>query len=121
MEFSKRLCLGKTKTGLPTRPKRSESAQALILTICVISLAVSITLYAFLSATATSRENARLAASKTDISQREDLLMRSILHKFAEGIVAGQTWDTILNNALSEMRASTYINPTDLTALFSES
>jgi hypothetical protein len=118
MEFSKRLCLEKTMTGLPTRPKRSESAQALILTICVISLAVSITLYAFLSATATSRENARLAASKTDISQREDLLMRSILHKFAEGIVVGQTWDTILNNALSEMRASTYINPTDLTALF---
>jgi hypothetical protein len=110
--------LAKTMTGLPTRPKRSESGQALILTICVISLAVSITLYAFLSATATSRENARLAAAKIDISQREDLLMRALLHKTAEGMIAGQTWDTILNNALNEMRASTYINPADLTVLF---
>src|ERR1700724_3418742 len=117
MEFSKRLCLAKTMTGLPTRPKRNESGQALILTICVISLAVSITLYAFLAGTATSRENVRLSASKIDVSQREDVLMRAILHKTAEGMLAGQTWDTILNSALSEMRASSYIDPSDLTVL----
>jgi hypothetical protein len=100
------------------RPKRNESGQALILTICVISLAVSITLYAFLAGTATSRENVRLSASKIDVSQREDVLMRAILHKTAEGMLAGQTWDTILNSALSEMRASSYIDPSDLTVLF---
>jgi hypothetical protein len=100
------------------RPKRGESGQSLILTICVISLGVSIILYALLSGTATSRENARLATSKIDVSQREDLLMRSILHKFVEGFMSAQTWDTILNNALSEVRASTLINPADLTTLF---
>jgi hypothetical protein len=100
------------------RPKRNESGQALILTVCVISLAVAITLYAFLGGTATFRENARLSASKIDVSQREDVLMRAILHKTAEGMLAGQTWNTILNNALTEMRASSYINPDDLTVLF---
>jgi len=98
--------------------KRNQSGQALILTICVISLAIAITLFAFLSSTSTSREIARLSASKIDINQREDVLMRAILHKTAEGMIAGKTWDSILNGALSEIRASTYINPNDLTVLF---
>jgi hypothetical protein len=100
------------------RQRKNESGQALLLAICVISLGVAITLYAFLGSTSTSRENARLSASSIDVSQREDVLMRSILHKTAEGLQAGQTWDTILNNALTEVRATSYINSADLTVLF---
>jgi hypothetical protein len=100
------------------RQRKSKSGQALLLTICIISLGVAITLYAFLATSSTARESARIAATNIDVSQREDVLMRSILHKTAEGMLAGQTWDTILNNALTEMRALSYINPNDLTVLF---
>ena len=100
------------------RSRKNNSGQALLLTISAISLGVAITVYAFLAGTSTSRENARLAATNIDVSQREDVLMRSILHKTAEGIQAGQTWDSILNNALTETGATSYINPSDLTVLF---
>src|ERR1700745_3261852 len=96
--FSKRPCSEKTMIGLPMRPRKNNSGQALILTVCVISLGVAITLYAYLAGNSTSRENARLSASSIDVGQREDVLMRSILHKTAEGMPAGQSWDTILNN-----------------------
>src|SRR5258706_7191068 len=104
----------------PLRQKRSESGEALVLTIAVIGLAIIVTAAAFLLAARTGQDTERLASAKVDIATREDTLMRAILQETATGILPSNgltgpslDWTTIMTNAVNQVKATTYVDPSE--------
>ena len=105
------------------RPKRSESGEALILTIAIIGLAIIVTAAAFLLAARTAQDTERVASAKVDIATREDALIRAILQQTAQGMLPGPStpggvnWTTIMTAAVNQVGATTYVDPTEVTTL----
>src|SRR6202048_4425606 len=105
------------------RQKRSESGEALILTIAIIGLAIIVTAAAFLLAARTAQDTERVASAKVDIATREDALMRAILQQTAQGMLPGPStpggvnWTTIMTAAVNQVGATTYVDPTEVTTL----
>jgi hypothetical protein len=105
--------------------KRSEHGAALIMLVSIIGLAFVVTVAAFLVAASNSQDTARLASAKVDVATREDALMRVILQQTATGMLPGtdgvtgtpQPWTTIMTNAVTQLRATTYVDPAELAAL----
>src|SRR6266403_5667786 len=102
------------------RQKRSESGEALILTIAVIGLALIVTAAAFLLAARTGQDTERVASAKVDIATREDTLMRAILQETATGMLPSNgltgpslDWTTIMTNAVNQVKATTYVDPSE--------
>jgi hypothetical protein len=112
-------------TGINLRQRRSESGIALVLTVSIIGVAFIVTVAAFLVGAAVSQDTERLAAAKVDIGNREDTLMRAILQQTATGMLPGTNgisgpsvnWTTIMTNAVNTVRATTYVDPTEVTTL----
>jgi hypothetical protein len=106
--------------------KRSESGVALLMTVSIIGLAFIITVAAFLVGASVSQNTERLASAKIDIATREDTLMRAILQQTATGMLPGTNgvtgsilnWTTIMNNATTLVRATSYVDPAEVTTLF---
>jgi hypothetical protein len=116
----------------PLRQKRSESGEALVLTIAVIGLALIVTAAAFLLAARTGQDTERVASAKVDIATREDTLMRAILQQTATGAVggvggifpvnnvgtgAGLNWTQIMTNAVNQVEATSYVDPNEVSTL----
>ena len=116
----------------PSRQKRSESGEALVLTIAVIGLAIIVTAAAFLLAARTGQDTERVASAKVDIATREDTLMRAILQQTATGAVgglggifpvnnvgtgAGLNWTQIMTNAVNQVEATSYVDPNEVSTL----
>src|SRR3984893_5552683 len=105
------------------RQKRSESGEALILTIAIIGLAIIVTAAAFLLAARTAQDTERVASAKVDIATREDALIRAILQQTAQGMLPGPStpggvnWTTIMTAAVNQVGATTYVDPTEVTTL----
>lgn len=105
------------------RQKRSESGEALVLTVAVIGLAIIVTAAAFLLAARTAQDTERVASAKVDIATREDALMRAILQQTAQGMLPGPTtlggvnWTAIMTAAVNQVGATTYVDPTEVTTL----
>jgi hypothetical protein len=105
--------------------KRSEHGASLILLVSIIGLAFIVTVAAFLVAASNGQDTARLASAKVDIATREDALMRVILQQTATGMLPGTdgvtgpilTWTGLMSNAVNQLRATTYVNPTEVTTL----
>src|SRR6266404_5309536 len=102
------------------RQKRSESGEALVLTIAVIGLAIIVTAAAFLLAARTGQDTERVASAKVDIATREDTLMRAILQETATGMLPSNgltgpslDWTTIMTNAVNQVKATTYVDPSE--------
>jgi hypothetical protein len=112
-------------TGTNLQRKKSESGAALLLTVSIVGLAFVVTLGAFLIGASVAQNTERLASAKVDIANREDGLMRVVLQQTATGMLPGtdgvngptQNWTTIMTNAVNQLRATTYIDPAELTAL----
>ncbi len=112
-------------TGTRLPQKRSERGAALILAVSIIGLAFIVTVAAFLVSASVGQSTARLASAKVDIATREDALMREILQQSASGILPGtngitgapQSWTTIMTNAVTQLRATTYVDPAELAAI----
>jgi hypothetical protein len=109
---------------IPLRRKRSESGEALVLTIAVIGLALIVTAGAFLLAARTGQDTERVASAKVDIATREDTLMRAILQQTATGMLpsngltgASLDWTTIMTNAVDQVGATSYVNPAEVANL----
>src|SRR5258707_46172 len=116
----------------PSRQKRSENGEALVLTIAVIGLALIVTAAAFLLAARTGQDTERVASAKVDIATREDTLMRAILQQTATGAVggvggifpvnnvgtgAGLNWTQIMTNAVNQVGATSYVDPNEVSTL----
>jgi hypothetical protein len=116
----------------PLRQKRSESGEALVLTIAVIGLALIVTAAAFLLAARTGQDTERVASAKVDIATREDTLMRAILQETATGAGGGiggifpvnnvgtgtgLSWTPIIANAVNQVAATSYVDPNEVSAL----
>src|ERR1700719_5405611 len=105
--------------------KRSECGASLILLVSIIGLAFIITVAAFLLAASDGQDTARLASAKVDIATREDALMREILQQTATGMLPGtdgvtgtpQPWTNIMTNAVTQLLATTYVDPIELATL----
>jgi len=104
----------------PLRQKRSESGEALVLTIAVIGLALIVTAAAFLLAARTGQDTERVASAKVDVATREDTLMRAILQQTATGMFPSNgltgpslDWTTIMTNAVNQVKATTYVDPSE--------
>src|SRR6266403_99779 len=102
------------------RQKRSESGEALVQTIAVIGLALIVTAAAFLLAARTGQDTERVASAKVDIATREDTLMRAILQETATGMLPSNgltgpslDWTTIMTNAVNQVKATTYVDPSE--------
>src|SRR3981081_1094191 len=112
-------------TGTNLQRKRSDCGAALVLTVSIIGLAFIVTLAAFLIGASAAQNTERVASAKVDIANREDVLMRDILQQTALGMLPGtngingapQNWTTIMTNAVNDVRATTYIDPTEMAAL----
>src|ERR1700681_378221 len=112
-------------TGTDFQRKRNKLGASLIMLISVIGLAFVVTLTAFLMTASESQDTARLASAKVDIATREDVLMREILQQTATGMLPGtdgvtgtpQPWTNIMTNAVTQLNASTYVDPAELAAL----
>jgi len=108
----------------PLRQKRSESGEALVLTIAVIGLAIIVTAAAFLLAARTGQDTERVASAKVDIATREDTLMRAILQETATGMLPSNgltgpslDWTTIMTTAVNQVKATTYVDPSEAAKL----
>jgi hypothetical protein len=105
--------------------KRSEDGASLIMLVSIIGLAFIVTVAAFLVAASNGQNTARLASAKVDIATREDALMREILQQTATGMLPGTdgvtgsilTWTTIMTNAVTQLKATAYVDPTELATL----
>src|ERR1700738_4123401 len=105
--------------------KSSEQGASLIMLVSIIGLPLIITVAAFLVAASNGQDTARLASAKVDIATREDALMREILQQTATGMLPGtdgvtgtpQPWTNIMTNAVTQLNASTYVDPAELAAL----
>jgi hypothetical protein len=113
-----------TSTHLQLR--RSERGEALILTISIIGFAIIVTVAAFLLSASLAQDTERVAAAKVDIATREDALMRAILQQTATGIFpaniatgAGLNWTPIMTNAVNQVKATTYVDPNEVSTLLS--
>ena len=103
--------------------KRSEHGASLIMLVSIIGLAFIVTVAAFLVSASNGQNTARLASAKVDIATREDALMREILQQTAKGMLPGTDgvtgtpllWTTIMTNAVTELKATTYVDPAELT------
>ena len=112
-----------TSTNLPR--KRSERGASLLLLVGIIGLAFIVTIGGFLVAASNGQDTARLASAKVDIATREDALMREILQNTATGLLPGTdgvtgtpaTWTTIMTNAVTQLHATTYVDPVELAAI----
>jgi hypothetical protein len=113
-------------THIPLRQKRNDRGAALVLTVSIIGLAFIVTIAAFLVGASVSQNTERLASAKIDIATREDTLMRAILQQTATGMLPGnngvtgstQNWTTIMTNATTLVRATSYVDPAEVTTLF---
>jgi hypothetical protein len=103
--------------------KRSKRGEALVLTVAVIGLAIIVTAAAFLLAARTGQDTERVASAKVDIATREDSLMREILQQTAQGMLPGTSapggvnWTTIMTNAVTNLEATSYVDPTEVATL----
>src|ERR1700730_15521209 len=105
--------------------KRSERGASLILLVSIIGLAFIVTIAAFLVAASNGQDTARLASAKVGIATREDALMREILQQTATGILPGTngvtgpslSWNAIMTTAATNLLATSYVDPAELTAL----
>jgi hypothetical protein len=103
--------------------KKSKRGEALVLTVAVIGLALIVTAAAFLLAARTGQDTERVASAKVDIANREDALMREILQQSAQGMLPGTTtpggvnWTTIMTNAVTNLEATSYVDPTEVSTL----
>ena len=112
-------------TGMHFQRKRSERGASLIMLVSIIGLAFIVTIAGFLVAASDSQDTARLASAKVDVATREDALMREILQQTATGMLPGTdgfvgpilTWTQIMTLAVNNLRATSYVDPTELTAL----
>ena len=93
--------------------------------VSIIGLAFIVTVAAFLVSASDGQNTARFASAKVDIATREDVLMREILQQTATGMLPGtdgvtgapQTWTSIMTNAVTLLRATTYVDPAELAAI----
>jgi hypothetical protein len=106
------------------RLKRSERGEALVVTISIIGLAIIVTAAAFLLRASMGQDTERVASAKVDIATREDTLMRAILQQTATGMLpsGGLTgpsldWTTIMTQAVNQVAATTYVDPTEASTL----
>ena len=105
--------------------KRSKHGAALIMLVSIIGLAFVVTVAAFLVGASNGQDTARIASAKVDIATREDALMRVVLQQAATGMLPGtdgvtgtpQPWSTIMPNAVTQLLATTYVDPTELATL----
>src|ERR1700738_893906 len=112
-------------TGTNFQWKRSERGASLIMLVSIIGLAFVVTVAGFLVAASYSQDTARLASAKVDVATREDALMREILQQTATGMLPGTdgftgpnlSWTQIMTNAVTQLNASTYVDPAELAAL----
>jgi hypothetical protein len=112
-------------TSTYSQRKRSEHGASLIMLVSIIGLAFVVTVAAFLVAASNGQDTARIASTKVDIATREDALMRVILQQAATGMLPGtdgvtgtpQPWATIMTGAVNQLRATTYVDPTELATL----
>jgi hypothetical protein len=113
-------------TSTRLRLRKNEKGEALILTISIIGFAIIVTVAAFLLSASSAQDTERVAAAKVDIATREDTLMRAILQQTATGIFpanvatgAGLNWTPIMTNAVNQVKATTYVDPTEVSTLLS--
>jgi hypothetical protein len=93
--------------------------------VSIIGLAFIVTVAAFLLAASNGQNTSRLASAKVDIATREDALMREILQQTATGMLPGTdgvtgpilNWTNIMTNAVNQLRATTFVDPTELATL----
>jgi hypothetical protein len=112
-------------TSTYSQRKRSEHGASLIMLVSIIGLAFIVTVAAFLVAASNGQDTARIASAKVDIATREDALMRVVLQQAATGMLPGtdgvtgtpQPWTTIMPNAVTQLLATTYVDPTELATL----
>jgi hypothetical protein len=105
--------------------KKSEQGASLIMLVSIIGLAFIVTVAAFLVAASNGQDTARIASAKVDIATREDALMRVILQQTATGMLPGtdgvtgnpQAWANIMTNAVTQLLATTYVDPIELATL----
>lgn len=71
-----------------------------------------------------AQDTERIASAKVDIATREDTLMRAILQQTATGIFPanvatgqGLDWTTIMTNAVDQVKATTYVDPSEVSTL----
>jgi hypothetical protein len=113
-------------TSTHLRRRKNERGEALIITLSVIGFAIIVTVAAFLLSASFAQDTERVAAAKVDIATREDTLLREILRQTATGIFpaniatgAGLDWTPILTNAVDELRATSYVDPNEVSTLLS--
>jgi hypothetical protein len=112
-------------TGTSLQRKRSEHGGSLIMLVSIIGLGFIVTVAAFLVSASNGQNTARLATAKVDIATREDALVRVILQQTATGLLPGtdgvtgtpQPWTNIMTNAVTQLKATTYVDPAELAAL----
>jgi hypothetical protein len=100
--------------------KRNERGAALIVSVSVVGLAFVISVGAFLLVGSLNQDTARVVSSKIDIASREETLVRGIVQQTALGMQPNNNydWTTIMTNAVSQVRATTYVDPTQVTQIF---
>ena len=100
--------------------KKNEHGAALIVSISVVGLAFVVTLGAFLLLGSVNQDIARVVSSKIDVASREDTLIRDIVQQTALGIQPNYnySWTTIMTNAVSNVLATAYVNPAEVTTIF---
>ena len=113
-------------TSTRLRPRKNERGEALIITLSIIGFAVIVTVAAFLLSASFAQDTERVAEAKVDIATREDALLREILQQTATGIFpanvasgAGLNWTPIMTNAVNQLRATSYVDPTEVSTLLS--
>jgi hypothetical protein len=111
-------------TSTHLRLRRSEKGEALIITISVIGFAIIVTVAAFLLSASMAQNTERVASAKVDVANREDTLMRAILQQTASGIFptnvatgVGLNWTPIMNNAVNQLAATSYVDPSEVSSL----
>ncbi|PWT87140.1 MAG: hypothetical protein C5B58_00180 [Acidobacteria bacterium] len=113
-------------TSIHLRLRKNEQGEALIITLSVIGFAVIVTVAAFLLSASFAQDTERVAAAKVDIATREDALLREILQQMATGIFpanvatgVGLNWTPIMTNAVNQLRATSYVDPAEVSTLLS--
>lgn len=104
--------------------RKNERGEALLITLSVIGFAIIVIVGAFLQSASSAQDTERVAAAKVDIATREDALVREILQQTATGIFpaniangAGLDWTPIMTNAVNQLRATSYVDPTHVATL----
>lgn len=94
-----------------------------IATLTAIGFLFIVTTVSFYRAALLNQETARVVSAQLDVSQREDLVVRSVLRSMADGMVppsGGEpsTWTAIMAGADQNVKATTEVSMADRNVLF---